>query len=66
MSIGEGEQFKKAVIHMPEVRMKNLPGLVLTAFIQLKRAVDLAIGTDTDDISMEEILKIGSAKAYKE
>ena len=66
ISIGQGEKFKKAVIHMPEGRMRNLPGLVLTAFTRLKRAADLAIGTDPADISKEEILKIGSTKAYKE
>lgn len=51
--IGQGEQFEKATIHMPEGRMKNLPGLVLIACTQLKRTVDLVIGTDPAGISKE-------------
>ena len=55
-----------AVIHMLDRRMKNLPGLVLTASTRLKRAGNLTIGTDPADISKEEILKIRSTKIYKE
>ena len=65
MSIGEGEQFKNAQIHMPQGMMKNTPGWVLTAFTRLKNSNDCAIATKSRDMSKSEILRIGNTKAYK-
>ena len=64
MSVGEGEQFKKAKIHMPKGKMKNTPGWVLTAFTRLKRSNDLAIANNSRDLSKTELLRIGRSKAY--
>ena len=57
MSIGEGEPFEKGVVYMPQGQMKNVAGLVLTAFTRFKEGNDFTIGTKHQEITTEEILK---------
>ena len=66
MSIGSGEEFKRAIIHMPEGRMKNIPGLVLVMFTRLKEAADFAIGTEPNSLSMDDFVKLGNTPAYND
>ena len=66
MSIGPGEQFEKGIIHFPEGRMRNIPGLVLTACTRFKQPRDFAIGTVSSSLSKEEVMKIGTQKSYQE
>ena len=63
MSIGDGEEFEKAIIHMPEGRMKNIPGLVLVMFTRLKETSDFAIGTKPHKLSMDDFVKLGNTPA---
>ncbi|EJK54504.1 hypothetical protein THAOC_25863, partial [Thalassiosira oceanica] len=65
MSIGAGETFEKAVVHFAEGRMANIPGLMLTAFTRVKEADDLAVGTESNSLTVNDITKIGATKAYK-
>jgi len=65
MSIGAGETFEKAVVHFAEGRMANIPGLMLTAFTRVKAADDLAVGTESNSLTVNDITKIGATKAYK-
>ncbi|EJK71700.1 hypothetical protein THAOC_06835 [Thalassiosira oceanica] len=65
MSIGAGETFEKAVVHFAEGRMANIPGLMLTAFTRVKGADDLAVGTESNSLTVNDITKIGATKAYK-
>ena len=64
MSVGEGEQFTKAKIHMPKGNMKNTPGWVLTAFTRPKHSSVVAIANNSRDLSKPELLRIGRSKAY--
>ena len=66
MSIGPGEQFEKGIIHFPDGKMKNIPGLVLTAFTRFKQPNDFAIGTVSSSLSKQEVMKIGTQKSYQE
>ena len=66
MSIGPGEQFEKGVIHFPDGRMKNIPGLVLTACTRFKQPHDFAVGTTSSSLSKQEVMKIGTQKSYQE
>ena len=65
MSIGAGETFEKAVIHFADGKMANIPGLMLTAFTRVKEANDLAVGTESNSLTVENITKIGATKAYR-
>ena len=50
---------------MPEGKMRNTPGWVLTAFTRLKSANDFIIATNKKNMSKPYILKIGATPAYK-
>ena len=66
MSIGKGKEFERAIIHMPEGRMKNIPGLVLVMLTRLKEAADFAIGTEPSSLSMDDFVKLGNTPAYND
>ena len=65
MSIGDGETFEKAVVHFAEGKMANIPWLMLTAFSRVKEVDDLAVGTESNSLTVNNITKIGATKAYK-
>ncbi|EJK53598.1 hypothetical protein THAOC_26934, partial [Thalassiosira oceanica] len=59
------EMYCVAVVHFAEGRMANIPGLMLTAFTRVKEADDLAVGTESNSLTVNDITKIGATKAYK-
>jgi len=63
MTIGDGEQFKKVIVHLPD--NARCPGLPLVACSRSKKANDLAIGNKLEEMSKREIQQIGSTKAYQ-
>jgi hypothetical protein len=48
MTIGEGERFKKVVVHLPD--NAHCPGLPLVACSQAKKATDFAFGNKLEEM----------------
>jgi hypothetical protein len=64
MTVGEGEQFEKVIVYLPD--NARTPGLPLVACSRSKKATDFAIGNNLhQDVSKKDIQQIGSTKAYK-
>jgi hypothetical protein len=62
MTVGEGEQFEKVIVYLPE--NAKTPGLPLVACSRSKKATDFAIGNKLQDVSKKAIQQIGTTKAY--
>ena len=66
MSVGEGEIFEKGVLYLPDGKLRNTPGLMLTAFTRFKKECDYAIGTPSTEIDTTYLMKIGTTQPYEE
>lgn len=62
MTIGEGEQFQKVVVHLPD--NARCPGLPLVACSRSKKDTDFAIGNKLQDVAKKDIQQIGTSKSY--
>jgi hypothetical protein len=64
MTVGQGKQFKKVVVHLPTGQRNNVPGLELVAISRAMAIEDFAIGNEKVEITKQALLKIGRSKAY--
>ena len=64
MTVGEGKQFKKVVVHLPNNR-RIVPGLELVAISRAVSIQDFAIGNEENDITKQRLKRIGNTPAYK-
>ena len=63
MTIGDGQQFKNCIVHLPEGKHKD-PALALVACSRASKSTYNAIGNALQEISKQELKKIGNTKAY--
>lgn len=64
MTVGEGKQFKKVVVHLPTSR-RIVPGLELVAISRAVSIQDFAIGNEENEITKQGLKRIGNTPAYK-
>ena len=64
MTVREGKQFKKVVVHLPNNR-RIVPGLELVAISRAVSIQDFAIGNEENDITKQRLKRIGNTPAYK-
>jgi hypothetical protein len=65
MTVGQGKQFKKVVVHLPIGQRNNCPGLELVAISRAMAVEDFAIGNDKVEVTKQALMKIGKSNAYK-
>ena len=64
MTIGPGQTFKRAVVHLPEQGSRSPPGLELVALSRAMNPDCFAIGNDIATLTKLYVKKIGKGKAY--
>jgi hypothetical protein len=65
LTIGNGEQFERVVIHLPLDRRRVVPGLELVAFSHAKNLQCLAIGNRMEELVTDRLMKIGQSKGQQ-
>ena len=63
MTIGQGKQFKKVVVHLPIAQRNNCPGLEMVAISRAMTVADFAIGNKKVEVTKQALMKIGRTKA---
>jgi hypothetical protein len=65
MTVGQGKQFKKVVVHLPIAQRNNCPGLEMVAISRAMTVGDFAIGNKKVEVTKQALRKIGRSKAYQ-
>ena len=65
MTIGPGEVFEKVVVYLPEDQREQSPGLELVAFSRAKGPDCLAVGNNSNNLTIMSIQKIGTSEKNK-
>ena len=66
MTIGEGKQFEKLVVHLPIAGQRSPAGLELVAISRAIAVKDFAIGNATSTLNRADLIKIGNTKKYQD
>ena len=62
MTVGEGKQFKKVIVHLP-INGNKCPGQELVATSRAVKLNDFAIGNSLTQLTRQNLLKIGRTDA---
>ena len=65
MTIGEGKQFEKLVVHLPIAGQRSPAGLELVAISRAIAVKDFAIGNATSTLNRADLIKIGNTPKYQ-
>ena len=65
MTVGEGMDFEKIIVHLTVAGKRSTPGIELVAFSRVKKPEDIAVGNPVSEPEIANITNIGHTTSYK-